>query len=161
MRITSPAFEHGGMIPRKHTCEGDDVAPPLRIDDVPDGAESLVLIMEDPDVPKKARADGTWDHWIVYNIPAKAQESQEGEAPPGERGRGTNGKPSYSGPCPPDREHRYFINLYALDSRLLLAKDPTKADVIAAMEGHVIARAELMGRYGPHGSSSPREVAGF
>jgi Raf kinase inhibitor-like YbhB/YbcL family protein len=147
MKLMSPAFEHEGKIPSKHTCDGENTNPPLTISDVPSGAKSLVLIMDDPDVPKHLRADGMWDHWVVFNIPANLSEVEEGEEPMGTHGIGTSGNLKYNGPCPPDREHRYFFKLYALDAELELEEKSTKAQVESAMEGHVLERAELMGKY--------------
>ncbi len=148
MKISSPAFGNGEKIPSKYTCDGQNINPPLKIEQVPEGARSLVLIMEDPDVPKKLRADGMWDHWVVFNLPADLQDIAEAAPPPGIEGTGTNGQPGYMGPCPPDREHRYFFKLFALDTASL-AMDPksTKADVQRAMADHIIAQAEFMGRY--------------
>jgi len=105
------------------------------------------LIMDDPDVPKHLRADGMWDHWVVFNIPPSLRNIRGGEEPEGTHGIGTGGKVNYYGPWPPDREHRYFFKLYALDRRLDLPEKATKAQVERAMEGHIIAKAELMGRY--------------
>lgn len=147
MKLTSPAFEHGGKIPSKYTCDGENINPPLAISDVPPGTGSLVLIMDDPDVPKHLRADGMWDHWVVFNIPATIREIGEGKEPEGTSGVGTSGNVEYSGPCPPDREHRYFFKLYALDTELDLPEKATKGQVEKAMEGHVIEKTELMGRY--------------
>jgi Raf kinase inhibitor-like YbhB/YbcL family protein len=147
MKLTSPAFDPDGKIPSKYTCDGENINPPLIISDVPDRAASFVLIMDDPDVPKRLRADGMWDHWVVFNIPPSTREIVEGEEPQGTHGMGTSGNLSYFGPCPPDREHRYFFKLYALDTELTLAEKATKHQVERAMEGHILARAELMGRY--------------
>lgn len=148
MKLTSNAFEHGGKIPSKHTCDGENVSPPLSISDVPSGAKSLALIMDDPDVPKSVREDQMWDHWIVFNIPPDLKEIEEGEEPRGGvHGLGTNGNEEYFGPCPPDREHRYFLKLYALDAELDLPPRSSKKQVETAMEGHILERTELMGKY--------------
>ncbi|MDJ0702370.1 MAG: YbhB/YbcL family Raf kinase inhibitor-like protein [Leptolyngbyaceae cyanobacterium MO_188.B28] len=147
MELTSSAFQPGGDIPVKYTCDGKNINPPLTISNVPAAAKSLVLIMDDPDVPKRLRADGMWDHWIVFNIPPTLQVIQEGQAPKGTCGIGTSHNLSYYGPCPPDREHRYFFKLYALDTGLELATGATKQQVEASMSSHVLAKAELMGRY--------------
>lgn len=147
MRLTSEAFEHEGRIPSRYTCDGENINPQLSFVDVPEGAASLVLIMDDPDVPKNLRQDGVWDHWTVYNIPPAVRGVDEGEQPDGEPGVGTAGNLDYYGPCPPDREHRYYFTLYALDRELKLRAPPSKAEVLAAMEGHVIEKAHLMGRY--------------
>lgn len=147
MKLTSSAFEHGARIPSQYTCDGPNINPPLKISDVPSGARSLVLIMDDPDVPKKLRQDGMWDHWIVYNIPPETREVPEGKEPKGTHGTGTGGNLDYYGPCPPDREHRYFFKLYALDTILDLKPKASKKMVEHAMAGHVLAAAELMGKY--------------
>jgi len=147
MKLESTAFEHGGKIPSKHTCDGENSNPPLTIADVPSGAKSLVLIMDDPDVPKSIRKDGMWDHWVVFNIPPDLPEIKTGEEPEGVHGAGTGGNENYFGPCPPDREHRYFFKLYALDAKLDLPRKASKRQVEAAMEKHIIAQTELMGRY--------------
>ena len=147
MKLTSSAFEHEGKIPSKYTCDGDNINPPLAISDVPSEAKSFALIMDDPDVPKHLREDGMWDHWVVFNIPASLRDIKEGEEPAGTHGSGTSGNLDYFGPCPPDREHRYYFKLYALDTELDLQEKATKQQVEKAMEGHVLAEAELMGRY--------------
>lgn len=147
MKLHSSAFDHEGKIPSKYTCDGDNISPPFRISDVPAEAQSLVLIMDDPDVPYKIRAEGVWDHWIVYNIPPGTTAIAEGEEPPGDHGQGTAGNQNYYGPCPPDSEHRYYFNLYALDTKLTLKENPTKPELIKAMEDHIVARAIYMGRY--------------
>jgi Raf kinase inhibitor-like YbhB/YbcL family protein len=147
MKISSPAFGNGEKIPSKYTCDGQNINPPLEISQVPEGAKSLVLIMEDPDVPKNLRKDGMWDHWVVFDMPADLRNIAEADTP-GIEGIGTNGKPGYMGPCPPDREHRYFFKLFALDTAsLALDASATKADVRRAMTDHLIAQTELMGRY--------------
>ncbi len=146
MRLTSRAFKHGKSIPATYTCDGKNVSPPLAISGVPSGAKSLVLIMEDPDVPAYAGVQA-WDHWIVFDIPPDTKAIGEGKQPPGTRGQGTRGGLTYGGPCPPDREHRYFFKLYALDATLDLPQGATRADVDRAMSDHVIERTELMGRY--------------
>ncbi|MBW2040217.1 MAG: YbhB/YbcL family Raf kinase inhibitor-like protein [Deltaproteobacteria bacterium] len=147
MKLTSSAFQHGGKVPVKYTCDGENINPPLTISDVPSGTKSLVLIMDDLDVPKYLRADGMWDHWVVFNIPASLSDIKEGEEPDGTHGIGTSGNLKYNGPCPPDREHRYFFKLYALDTELDLTEKATKKQVEKAMEGHILAETELMGRY--------------
>ncbi len=147
MKLTSTAFEHQGKIPSKYTCDGANISPPLRLSDVPAQAKSLVLIMDDPDVPKHLRQDGMWDHWVVFNIPVSLTELKEGEEPEGTHGIGTSNNLNYYGPCPPDREHRYFFKLYALDTELKLPEKAKKQQVETAMEGHVLAKTELMGRY--------------
>jgi len=147
MKISSPDFAHEGKIPSDCTCDGVGVSPALIIDDVPENAQTLVLIMDDPDVPKNLRADGMWDHWIVFNIPPNTTHIPRGTEPKGVHGKGTSGNRDYHGPCPPDREHRYFFKLYALDNELILAEGASKAEVEQAMQGHIIAEAVLIGRY--------------
>lgn len=148
MKIISPAFEHGQSIPKAYTCDGKNISPPLTFVDVPPEAKSLALIVDDPDVPKNLRSDGLWIHWLVWDIPPSITEIPEGTKPPGVVGQNTSGTSGYTGPCPPDREHRYFFKLYALDTILTEAKIATKDDLEKAMNGrHVIETAELMGRY--------------
>lgn len=147
MRISSPAFPHEGMIPAKYSREGENVSPPLEFGDVPERAKSLVLIVEDPDVPAEVRQDGMWDHWVVFNIDPTTRSVAEASNPPGTIGVNTNGENAYGGPNPPDGEHRYFFKLYALDSELSLPTGAAKAQVQMAMQEHVLASAELMGRY--------------
>lgn len=142
MKITSLVFEHNQSIPAKYTCDGEDINPALKFDDVPVEAKSLVLIMDDPDAPA-----GVWDHWIVFNIPLTVKEVFEDEQAPGVQGTNSSGSLNYHGPCPPDREHRYFFKLYALDNMLDLPEGATKQEVEQAMQNHVLAQAELMGRY--------------
>jgi len=147
MQLTSTAFQQGGKIPSTYTCDAENVSPPLSITDIPPEAQSLVLIMDDPDVPKHLRADGMWDHWVVFNIAPDVTQIPENQEPQGTPGIGTGGNTAYHGPCPPDREHRYFFKLYALGVRLDLPAKSTKKAVEEAMQGHVVATAELMGRY--------------
>lgn len=147
MKLASSAFREGGIIPSIYTCEGRNINPPLEISGVPVHAKSLVLINDDPDVPKHLRPDGMYDHWIVFNIPPGTHKIAEHSVPPGIQGRSTNGKSQYIGPCPPDREHRYFFKLYALDTILNLTTEATKREVEHAMKGHIIAECCLMGRY--------------
>lgn len=147
MQLTSPVFDHEGRIPSEYTCDGSGQNPPLEFLGVPDETESFVLFMEDPDVPRTIREDGMWDHWIVYNISGDTRTIREGEEPDGQQGEGTSGKGGYHRPCPPDREHRYYFYLYALDTMLDLPDGVTKQDVKQAMKGHVLEEAVLMGRY--------------
>jgi Raf kinase inhibitor-like YbhB/YbcL family protein len=142
MTLSSTLFENSGLIPSTYTCDGADINPPLKISDVPKEAKSLVLIMEDPDAPM-----GTWDHWVVFNIPPETREIKEGIEPEGTSGTNSSQKNGYAGPCPPDREHRYFFKLYALNAKLTLKAGATKKEVEAAMKGRVIAEAKLVGRY--------------
>ncbi len=139
MKLTSTAFTEGKSIPKKYTCQGDNVPPPLEFHDIPAAAVSLVLIMDDPDVPKTLRPDGMYDHWVVFNFLHSIAD--------GVHGKNTAGQNKYTGPCPPDREHRYFFKLYALDTKLSLKEGATKKEVEAAMRRHILAEAVLMGRY--------------
>lgn len=148
MKLTSPAFEHQGVIPTKYTQWGEDINPQLHVSGVPEEAVSLVLIMDDPDVPDDAPVD-VWDHWVVFNIPSSVAEIPEHWGVQGVRGIGTRQSLTYSGPKPPDREHRYFFKLYALDAILDLPEGSTKSEVEQAMQGQVIEQAELIGRCAP------------
>ncbi|HEU0080588.1 MAG TPA: YbhB/YbcL family Raf kinase inhibitor-like protein [Candidatus Paceibacterota bacterium] len=153
MNITSPAFVPGGSIPPQYTCDATDGVGshvPLDFQGVPAEAKSLVLIMEDPDVPRDRMPEGVFDHWVVFNIPPKTAGVKEKEiesALPGTYGNNSAGQAAYAGPCPPDRQHRYFFRLYALDTQLALKKGATKKEVQEAMEGHIVAEAELVGVY--------------
>lgn len=152
MQLTSSAFDDGGKIPRRFTCEGDDISPPLAWSGVPEGARSLVLIVDDPDAPDPAAPKMTWVHWLLYNLPAGATGLAEGvsdEALPEGTGQGLNDwqRTGYGGPCPPIGRHRYFHKLYALDTVLEGLGTPTKAALEAAMRGHVLATAERVGTY--------------
>lgn len=140
MVITSPVFKNNEMIPRKYTCDGADVNPTLNIRGIPRKAESLVLIVDDPDAPM-----GTWDHWIVWNIPP--EERIEENSVPGIEGLNDFRKHSYGGPCPPSGTHRYFFRVYALDAMLDLKPNSRKRDVERAMRGHILAQAEIIGLY--------------
>ena len=152
LEIRSPAFAHQGEIPMRYTCDGADVSPPLEWSGVPEGTRSLVLIVDDPDAPDPAAPRMTWVHWVLYNIPPASGGLPEGVAPsdlpPGTR-EGLNDwkRTGYGGPCPPVGRHRYFHKLYALDTVLPDLGTPTKAELERAMEGHVLARAELVGTY--------------
>ncbi len=150
MELSSPTFAPGGEIPVRHTCEGEDLAPPLHWQGVPDGAASLVLIVDDPDAPDPAAPRTTWVHWVLYDMPPAAAELAEGGRPlPAGTREGLNdwGRHGYGGPCPPIGRHRYFFKLYALDKVLPPLTPPTKAAVEQAMRGHVLAQAELIGTY--------------
>jgi len=152
LSLTSTAFKDGDEIPPRYTCQGDDTAPPLEWAGVPEEARSLVLIVDDPDAPDPAAPRMTWVHWVVYNMPPEATGLAEGatsrDLPPGsEEGINDWNRTGYGGPCPPIGRHRYFHKLYALDTLLTGLRKPTKAQVEAAMQGHVIAQAELMGTY--------------
>lgn len=147
MIIISPAFENNTRIPDKFTCHGDDINPELEFIDVPENTKSLVLIVDDPDVPKNLREDGLWIHWIKFNIPPEKTIIYENREPEGVSGKGTSGNLKYHGPCPPDREHRYFFKVYALDTMLDLLEGVEKDELEKAMDGHVIDKAELVGLY--------------
>ena len=147
MQLTSPAFSEGGKIPAKFTCEGEDINPELDISGVPPGTKTLVLLMDDPDVPAFIRKEQMWDHWVLFNIPPATTKIPEHAKSLGTPGRNTSGTAAYQGPCPPDREHRYFFKLYALDTTLHLPQGASKADVENAIEGHILAKTQLMGRY--------------
>jgi Raf kinase inhibitor-like YbhB/YbcL family protein len=150
--LTSAAFAALGAIPTLHTCEGRDVSPPLAWTGVPANSRSLVLIVDDPDAPDPKAPRTTWVHWVLYNLPPTTTGLGEGVAssalPAGTR-EGTNDwkRTGYGGPCPPIGRHRYFHKLYALDVLLADLGPATKADVEAAMQGHVLAQAELVGTY--------------
>ena len=148
MDLKSSAFEAGEMIPPTYTCDGSDLSPPLSWSAVPAKAKSLALIADDPDAPR-----GTWVHWVAWNIPATVHDLPEGvpkrDTLPNGMKQGTTDFRSigYGGPCPPSGTHRYFFKLYALDATLNLLPSTTKKDLETAMQGHVLAQSELMGKY--------------
>lgn len=150
--LSSPAFTNNNEIPKQFTCDGSDISPALLWSGVPAEAKSLVLIVDDPDAPDPAAPRMTWVHWVLYNLPPSSTGLAEGVAthalPSGAlEGQNDWQQVGYRGPCPPVGRHRYFHKLYALDIVLLDLKSPTKGKVEAAMHGHVIASAELMGTY--------------
>jgi len=150
--ITSTAFSSNGSIPRQYTCEGADISPPLSFNGAPAGMKSLVLIVDDPDAPDPKAPKLTWVHWVLYNIPPTTPSLPEDEKKNGvPKGAlpGVNDwkRTGYGGPCPPIGRHRYFHKLYALDAVLPDLKKPTKARLLDAMKGHVLAEAQLMGTY--------------
>jgi hypothetical protein len=149
LTITSSSFQMNGTIPTLFTCDGKNISPELNFSNIPKKTQSFVLIIEDPDVPKNVRADGMWNHWIVWNIPPQTTQIGEGKTPPPSSivGINTSNKRAYAGPCPPDREHHYIFTLYALDSLLSINKDASKGELLVAMQGHVLEKAELIGRY--------------
>jgi hypothetical protein len=152
LQLTTPAFTHGGQIPREHTCEGADTSPQLDWQGVPTGAKSLALIVDDPDAPDPAAPRMTYVHWVLYNLPPAdgglPAAVRGDQLPPGaQSGLNDWGRPGYGGPCPPIGRHRYFHKLYALDTVLTGLDRPTKAQLEAAMIGHVLAEAQLMGTY--------------
>ena len=148
MKVTSPAFKDGGMIPSRYTCDGEDVSPALEWSSVPDQTKSIALIADDPDAPR-----GTFVHWVVYNLPADTRGLPEGAAAngtlPGGARQGTNdfGDAGYNGPSPPSGTHRYFFKLYALDATVNLPAGARKADLLQAMKGHILAEGQLIGKY--------------
>lgn len=150
LSLTSTAFAHQGTIPAKHTCEGNDLSPPLAWNGLPPGTKSLALIVDDPDAPDPAAPQMTWVHWVLYNLPASATGLAEGASglPQGTlEGLNDWQRTGYGGPCPPIGRHRYFHKLYALDSVLPDLGRPTKAALEKAMQGHILGRAELVGTY--------------
>ena len=145
MKISSPAFTNNRNIPRLYTCDGRGVNPPLQFSNIPQETKSLVLIMDDPDIP----GGGVFDHWIVYNIDPTTTNIPEANTPPGEEGLNSSGNKGYFAACPPDRQHRYFFKLYALDTLLQFhnTSSVTKQMVIEQMQGHILDHAELIGLY--------------
>lgn len=148
LELTSDAFAQEEAIPRKYTCDGQDISPPLSWSDPPEGTESFALICDDPDAPM-----GTWVHWVLFNIPADKRTLPEGIPAKDQlsdgslHARNSWKRRDYGGPCPPSGTHRYFFKLYALDATLDLKAGATKKQVLRAMEGHILAQAELMGTY--------------
>ncbi len=150
LQITSPAFADGAEIPKKYTCEGEDVSPALAFSGVPEGTVSLVLIVDDPDAPDPKAPKMTYVHWVLFDLPPDTTEIIEGIVDlPNATKSGLNDlkRTGYGGPCPPIGRHRYFFKLYALDTKLEGLSGATKTDVVAAMEGHVLAEAQLVGTY--------------
>ncbi|MEW6750326.1 MAG: YbhB/YbcL family Raf kinase inhibitor-like protein [Candidatus Latescibacterota bacterium] len=152
LTLSSPAFADNGAIPRKHTCDGEDVSPALSWSGLPPGTRSLALIVDDPDAPDPAAPRMVWVHWVLYNLPATAgglpENALTARLPAGTR-EGVNDwqRTGYGGPCPPKGRHRYFHKLYALDAVLEGLTRPTKDQLLRTMEGHVLAQAELVGTY--------------
>ena len=143
MKITSTAFGNNGQIPAKYTCDGADMNPPLGFEGVPAGTKSLALIADDPDAPM-----GTWVHWVVWNIDPKTTGIAENSIAKGAiQGLNDFGTQAYGGPCPPSGTHRYFFKLYALDTALGIKANAKKADLEAAMKGHILGEAQLVGLY--------------
>lgn len=150
--LRSPAFEHGGAIPKRHTCDGDDTSPSLSWSGIPEGARSLALLVDDPDAPDPKAPKMIWVHWVLYNMPANTTELPEGidiEALPGSTRAGKNDwqRAEYGGPCPPIGRHRYFFKLFALDVELPDLGQPTKVELEQAMNDHVLDVATLIGTY--------------
>jgi Raf kinase inhibitor-like YbhB/YbcL family protein len=148
LKIYSSAFEDGGMIPSKYTCDGADISPPLAWSGLPEGTKSIAIINDDPDAPM-----GTWVHWVIYNIPPTAQGLAEDikrveKLPDGTlQGKNSWGRIGYGGPCPPGGTHRYFFKIYALDKMLNLKPGATKEELLTAMKGHILAQAQFYGKY--------------
>jgi len=148
IKLTSTAFQDGGLIPARYTCDGPNVSPPLSWSGLPPGTKSLALVCEDPDAPGK-----TWTHWVVYGIPPTTMQLAEGIVHEetlsngGKQGKNDFGKIGYGGPCPPSGTHRYFFKLSALDSEISLEPGATKDQLLGAIDGHVLAQGELMGKY--------------
>ncbi len=143
MKISTPAFEEGGSIPKQFSRDGGDKSPALQIEDVPEQAKSLVLIMDDPDAPK-----GTFTHWILFNVSPRTKEIHQ-DSPPvmATQGRNDFGDIGYGGPQPPSGEHRYFFKVFALDAVLPIARGAKRSEIDAAIKGHVIDEAQTMGRF--------------
>ena len=152
LALKSSAFPHNGEIPRRYTCQGEDVSVPLSWSGAPAATKGFVLVVDDPDAPDPRAPRMTWVHWVLYNLPATASALKEGlstgDLPKGTR-EGLNDwkRAGYGGPCPPIGRHRYFHKLYALDSLLPEMESPTKAELEQAMKGHVLEKAELIGTY--------------
>ena len=140
MRLTSPNFKHQEMIPKKFTCQGEDINPALDIEGIPEGAKSLSLINDDPDAP-----GGMWVHWVVFNIPLTSKIDED--SIPGKQGSNDFSRRDYGGPCPPSGTHRYFFKIYALDRELDLKEGASKKELEKAMQGHILEKAELIGLY--------------
>jgi len=143
LKISSPAFENAAKIPKKYTCDGENVNPPLKIENAPSHAKSLALVFDDVDAPR-----GSYVHWIVWNIDPGLKEIKENSVPEGVvQGMNDFKKRNYGGPCPPGRAHKYVFKIYALDTLLNLNPNGSKKDLEKAMEGHIISRAQRMGLY--------------
>ena len=146
--LKSTTFTSGELIPRKYTCDGEDISPQLEWGDSPENTQSFALICDDPDAPV-----GTWTHWVLYNVPAEMRVLPEAIPPDADladrsrHGKNSWGRLGYGGPCPPSGTHRYFFRLYALDRLLDLVAGASLKQLLQAMEGHILAQAELMGRY--------------
>lgn len=140
LTLTSKAFLEGQHIPAKYTCDGENINPQLEVGNIPEGTQSLALIMEDPDAP-----NGTWTHWLIWDMPV-LHTLMENEAP-GIQGKNDFGKNNYGGPCPPSGTHRYYFRLYALNQKLNLPEGASKEELLKAIEPVKLAKAELMGKY--------------
>lgn len=148
IKVASPAFDNGGMIPKKYAGDGEDFSPPISWSGVPDGAKSIALIADDPDAPI-----GTWVHWVIFNMPPDEKGLREGVpavamlSNGAAQGVNSSRKLGYEGPYPPSGTHRYYFKVYALDKMLGCRSGITKKELLGAMEGHILAQGELMGRY--------------
>jgi Raf kinase inhibitor-like YbhB/YbcL family protein len=148
IKVTSAAFEEGGVIPAEYTCDGRNVSPPIAWEGVPPRAKTIALVADDPDAPR-----GTWVHWVLFNLPAGERGLAEGVpatetlASGARHGKNDFGGAGYGGPCPPSGTHRYYFKLYALDAALNLPSGATKEQLLKALEGHVVGEGQLMGRY--------------
>ena len=148
IEVTSDAFEDGGMIPAKYTCDGADVSPPLKWEAVPEGTQSIAIICDDPDAPM-----GTFVHWVLFNLPGQRRELAENFPDDETLANGTRqgisdfGRTGYGGPCPPSGTHRYFFKIYALDTEIELVSIADKAGLLEAMEGHILGEGQLVGKY--------------
>ena len=148
IKITSPAFKENDLIPHKYTCDGQDISPPLQWESVPEETKTIALISDDPDAPM-----GTWVHWVIFNLPADTKELAANIPPdkilPDGARQGTSdfGKIGYGGPCPPGGTHRYFFKIYALDKEIELDAGAAKSDLLNAIQGHIIAQGQLIGKY--------------
>ena len=141
LTIKSPSFQHNSPIPKKYSCDGEGTNPPLTIEGTPKESKSIALVVDDPDAP-----GGTFDHWVVWNISPSTSKIAE-RSVPGTEGLNSMRKPGYTGPCPPSGTHRYFFKVYALDTQLTLGAKSTKRDLEKAMQGHILAKGELIGLY--------------
>ncbi len=143
LQITSPAFQNNGTIPRQYTCDGKDINPPLVIENVPQGTQSIAVIVDDPDAPV-----GIWVHWVLWNIDPNTKEIAENAVPQGAvEGMNDFKKHAYGGPCPPSGTHRYFFKVYALDTMLDISPNSTKSALEKAMKGHILAEGQIIGLY--------------
>ena len=148
IKITSPAFEDGALIPSVYTCDGDDISPPLNWQAVPEGTMSIALICDDPDAPV-----GTFVHWVLYSLPPEAKQLAENIPPDKTLPNGAKqgitdfARIGYGGPCPPGGTHRYFFKIYALDTKIDLPPGASKSQLLKAMEKHILAQGQLIGKY--------------
>ena len=143
LKISSPAFQNDGYIPRPYTCDGKDINPPLMMENCPQGTKSIAVIVDDPDAPV-----GIWVHWVLWNIDPNVKEIKENAVPTGAvEGMNDFKKHQYGGPCPPSGTHRYFFKVYALDTMLSISPNSKKSDLENAMNGHILAQGQVVGLY--------------